>query len=278
MNTEIIDSKPEIKTQEISLADPVTFSNDVSGGTSELVASATEAARAITCHEDYKRAISIGVKIHTRQKMLTAMVEESFLLPARRIKQSAERLMHAVTDPLQKAKESLATATTLYREREEREARIETEKRQAEARRLQAEAEKRAFDARLKAEREEEDARIAAAAEAEKSGDKLRAVQILETPQNIVAPEIEVMAPAPMVAEVVAVEKISGEVRKSTWVGNVSNYKAFMLGLVDGRIPPEAIEIRKSWLNKMAKTFHEKVGQYVPGMSATPESDTSFRS
>ncbi len=279
MTGEIEEKKTEIKTQQIEIADPFAFGQSAAEETRGMLQEAHQIAAQITTKEAYSRGIEIGVKINERQKTLESIIEREFLAPARKIKQNMDKLLRGVTEPMEAAKSALKVGLTRFREEEERKARIERERILAEERKRQEEQAARIKEENDRRIKEEEDARIAAAAEAEKAGDAIRAQRIMEAPKAIIAPAPVVVAPpVPISLPSETIERTAGEVRRVTWKGQVVDSRAFFMALAEGKIPPEAVEIKEGWLNKMAKTFKERVGNYVPGVSSVQISDTGFKS
>jgi len=62
---------------------------------------------------------------------------------------------------------------------------------------------------------------------------------------------------------------------RDVWHGEVVDFKAYLTAVLDGRLPPEAVEASASWLNAKARAEHESFA--VPGAKAVKETITGVR-
>jgi len=61
------------------------------------------------------------------------------------------------------------------------------------------------------------------------------------------------------------------------WHGEVTDFLAFLTGVIDGRLPPEAVEVNLVWLNAQARAKKsEDLG--IPGARGVKETSSAVRS
>ncbi len=180
----------------------------------------------------------------------------------------------AVFDPIiEKAKEAKRAAEAARKEAEDQKIKVEAPLVQAEnilypkidaylqeERRKAAEEEARIREA---ARKTEEEARLAAAVEAEKNGDMEVAEQILETPAAIPRPHI----PVP---------KVENLTFRENWSAEVFSLTAFARGIAEGTIPIPIADLNGKYhgawmpnlpyLNKEAEHNHNEMR--IPGVRA----------
>ena len=150
--------------------------------------------------------------------------------------------------PIDAEKKRLGGLITTYNQDQER-------KRQEEERKAREEADRVA--------REEQ---LARAVELEQSGDVEAAEQVLNEP--IMAAPVVIQAEAPV--------KMAGQVTRMTYSATVTDFKALLRAVVEGKAPLSCVVADESYLNSKARL--EKDGFNVPGVRLNRTPSTNFRS
>jgi hypothetical protein len=144
-------------------------------------------------------------------------------------------------------KKRLGALITAYRQKEEL-ARLKSE---AEAREAAAAAERESI--------------LQRAVEAEAAGDIDTAVAILEEP---VIPMVVAQRPSPV--------KMAGQVGKVSYSATVTDFRALVRAVAEGKAPVQCLKADEQWIN--AKARLDKDSFLVPGVKLNKESSTHFRS
>lgn len=225
----------------------------------------------------YEKSVQVERRLAARERMVEGEIEEGFCKPTRTRWQAANALKGEVVKMLTTPREALAALRTDYRRKEDEKARRQQEIDAAAERERQRVADE-AQRAAEKAQRDQEETeRVALAAIAEKSGDHARAAAILDTPAPLPSGPFFVAPPPPPVAPraaAVPVTRVEGEIRSKEWTGHVANRKAFFQALADGAIPflddkgNPILEVRQAWLNEKARKYEDRMGNYLPGLTA----------
>ena len=153
-----------------------------------------------------------------------------------------------VIAPLEKEGTRLAGLVQVFQQEVER-------KRQEEERKAREAAEAQA----------REDA-LLRAIEAEEAGSAEEAQAILEEP--IIAGPVVLASPAPT--------KPTGSVTRTTYSAEVTDFKALVKAVAEGRVPLMALQANEQFLNQQAKSFG--AGFSMPGVKLVENTSTHFRS
>jgi hypothetical protein len=129
------------------------------------------------------------------------------------------------------------------------------------AREEQERRDREAETARRKAEKEEEDRRIAWAAEAEKDGDHRAAEEILEKPVSLPPAVAFGMPPVK--------QELSGISTFTVWQAEVVDFPALLLAVVEGKAPEVLVMPNEKAIGNMVRTLQDKF--VYPGLRAYSE-------
>lgn len=142
-----------------------------------------------------------------------------------------------VDGPLQKAEVMLKGRMSHFVNERQRQARIEAAEREAAAR------------------RREEEARLEEAAALEAAGEAEAAEKVLDSPPAPAPPPGPLAAPAP---------KVRGVSQREVWTAEVTDRKALLAAVVEGRVPMAVVKIDQAWLNGQAKALKQELA--YPGV------------
>jgi len=207
---------------------------------------ATELAQAVKDDESYKNAADFLMTIKGFKKK----VQESFgpvVQKANAAWKAAIDLRKLADDPLDRAERIIKPALVAYDMEQER-------KRRDEQDRLMAEQKKH-----------DEDARLAQAEKMAETGESAAADAILE------APPAPIVAPAPPVAA-----KVSGITYSNRWKAEVTDLKALIKAIAEGKAPIALVMTNTTALNAVAKSLKNEV--MYPGVRVWSERVASSRS
>jgi hypothetical protein len=215
--------------------------------TQDALALKTEALaiQKITSNEQYELACEKGRAIAALDKK----IEEFF----KRMKDPAYAAWKAVCNeennargPLQTAKTHYSGIIGSYLQEKERE-------RQQEQLRLEAEARKK-----------EEDARVAEAAALELEGKQEEAEEVLNTKPAFI--------PTPVAPKMV--QKVAGVSGRTNWSAEVTDFKALVDAVSQGKAPILALQPNETFLNDQARSMKSLLS--YPGVVAKDKSGTTF--
>lgn len=190
----------------------------------------------IVTTEDYKFAQGLMADIKARIKTL----EETRMGQTRPIDEAKKRIMDFFRGPLQRLDEAKSFLNDRMVKWVDEQERIRRE----EERRLQEEARKRA-----------EEETLAAAVEAEASGDKQEAEQIIAEP--VYVPPVKLNSTVPKSKE--------SHIRE-TWSAEVVDLKALIKGIAEGHAPLQAVMADMTFLNGQARSYKQALN--IPGVRA----------
>ena len=149
--------------------------------------------------------------------------------------------------PIEAEKKRLGSLITSYNQEQER---------------IRQEAERKAREEAEKAAREEA---LARAVELEAAGDSEAAEQVLNEPIQ-----------APVVIQQESPVRMAGQVGKTVYSCVVTDVKALLKAVAEGKAPMQCFSLDQGWLNKKATL--EKEGFSLPGCKLDKQASTHFRS
>lgn len=232
----------------------------------------------------YALAAAKGGELKRARGHLAEVIENEVVAPARKVKQFADLFKNTALESVDALIEEGRRKYTAYRKAEEDRLKLAAEKAAAEAALAQKMEADHAEALAMEASRQEQDRILERAVAAEAGGDPLRAAAILDTPGTVTAPppaSTPAFIPPPMPPTKVA--RTAGEVRKKKRVGRIVDAKALLRAFAEGKLPltnakgDPIVTIKQSYLNDQAKSFGDKVGQYLPGVVCDEVEDSDFR-
>lgn len=213
--------------------------------------------------EDAERAVEFGRLLQNGTKEMERYFKD-IKLQIDAIKKPVLDAEKADMGPLDVEKRRLGVLLTAYREKVERE-RQEAERKAREA----YEAEQKIERERL--EKEAREQQLQRALDAEKEGDISHAEAILDEPTVIEEP----LAPPPSVMQASAPTRFAGSTGKTTYSAKVTDFRALVKAVAEGKAPLEALQANESFINAQARAYKE--GFNIPGCSLDRSTGTSFR-
>lgn len=234
----------------------------------DLIAKGDEESMAICNVETYDGVRARMATVSKVWKEREDRFNEKLCKPIYAVWKTLVAIRDGAGKPIQERVNVWGIRATAWRNEENRRRAEEEQKRIAEARRIQEEQRKRDEEARQAQFKAEEDARLAAAEEAEKRGDKMAAEAILTTPTPVPPPPPPAPMPEPMPAP--AAPALAGGVVR--WKAEIFDKRAFLRAALDDAELLGTIEVKMAILHQLARAMKNRLN--IPGVRAVVEEST----
>jgi hypothetical protein len=135
-----------------------------------------------------------------------------------------------------------------------------------------------AWDIKVRREREEEERKAREEAEKQAREEQLMRAVELEAAGELQQAEAILDEPVyvpPVIIQSVTAPKVAGKVSRVTYKARVTDLKALVRAIADGKAPLGAIEVNESYINKQAANDKENFS--MPGCELVRDEGTHFR-
>jgi len=212
------------------------------------------------------------IKAYTRRvgEILDPIVEA-----AHRAHKVAVDQRKALLRPAEEAETILKDRMGTYQAEQERIRREREAAAERERVRLEAEARRQAEAEEARLRKEAEDRMLEAAAQAEADGDGETAERILAQPLVVDIPVPQPVFMPPVATTMPPPAKVSGVSFRETWTAEVTDFRALVKAVAEGRAPLSLVQADESALGQYARSTRGT--QKVPGVRFFPKTTTAVR-